>query len=175
MRVRYRARRDALVEALAEALPEATVRGIAAGLHATVELPDGDDEQAILDEAGRRRIAFATMSEYRVDADRPADAPARLRAGPRGGDPRRRARARGRGAEQPEVQYARPRAIYAERIAVVSATLRRAVGLGLAVVAVAAVPAAAGASTISGKVAGAKLPKGKKGQTRCAPCAPRTW
>jgi GntR family transcriptional regulator / MocR family aminotransferase len=71
MRVRYRARRDALVEALAEALPEATVRGIAAGLHATVELPDGDDEPAILEEAGRRRIAFATMSGYRVDATGP--------------------------------------------------------------------------------------------------------
>ena len=71
MRVRYRARRDALVEALAEALPEATVRGIAAGLHATVELPAGDDEPAILEEAGRRRIAFATMSEYSVDATGP--------------------------------------------------------------------------------------------------------
>jgi GntR family transcriptional regulator/MocR family aminotransferase len=71
MRVRYRARRDALVEALADALPEATVRGIAAGLHATVELPGGDDEHAILDEAGRRRIALATMSEYRVDATGP--------------------------------------------------------------------------------------------------------
>ena len=45
MRGRYRARRDALVAALAEALPEATVRGIAAGLHATVELPGGHDEE----------------------------------------------------------------------------------------------------------------------------------
>src|SRR5699024_6141909 len=41
-RVRYRARRDALVAALGAALPEARVRGVAAGLHATVELPDGD-------------------------------------------------------------------------------------------------------------------------------------
>ena len=50
MRARYRARRDALIEAVAEELPEATVGGIAAGLHALVELPEGDDEQAIRDE-----------------------------------------------------------------------------------------------------------------------------
>jgi GntR family transcriptional regulator / MocR family aminotransferase len=65
MRARYSARRDALVEALAEALPEAGVRGIAAGLHATVELPAGHDEQAIRVEARRRRIQFNTMSDYR--------------------------------------------------------------------------------------------------------------
>jgi GntR family transcriptional regulator/MocR family aminotransferase len=67
MRTRYRARRDALVAALADALPQATVRGIAAGLHATVELPDDHDEQAILDEARRRHIVFGTMGEYRLD------------------------------------------------------------------------------------------------------------
>jgi len=64
MRVRYRERRDALVAALADELPEAEVRGIAAGLHATVELPAGDDEQAIADEARRRRIVLATMGEH---------------------------------------------------------------------------------------------------------------
>jgi GntR family transcriptional regulator/MocR family aminotransferase len=63
MRGRYRARRDALIEALAVALPDATVRGIAAGLHATVELHADDDEEAIVAEAERRRIALATMSE----------------------------------------------------------------------------------------------------------------
>jgi GntR family transcriptional regulator/MocR family aminotransferase len=68
MRVRYRARRDALVEALATALPEATVHGIAAGLHATVQLPDGDDEQAILDQARRRRIELTTLRDYRMDS-----------------------------------------------------------------------------------------------------------
>jgi GntR family transcriptional regulator / MocR family aminotransferase len=54
MRARSRLRRDALVEALAEALPEATVHGIAAGLHATVRLPDGDPE-AIKAEAASTR------------------------------------------------------------------------------------------------------------------------
>jgi GntR family transcriptional regulator / MocR family aminotransferase len=65
MRVRYRARRDALVESLTHALPEAAVRGVAAGLHVTVELPDGDDEQAIREEAQHRRVALETMSDYR--------------------------------------------------------------------------------------------------------------
>jgi GntR family transcriptional regulator/MocR family aminotransferase len=72
MRVRYRSRRDALVAALAEELPEATVEGIAAGLHATVRLPDGDDEHAILGEAQRRRIALETMDDYRGGASRGA-------------------------------------------------------------------------------------------------------
>jgi GntR family transcriptional regulator/MocR family aminotransferase len=67
MRARYRARRDVMVAALADALPEATVRGIAAGLHAIVELPEDDDEQAIRDEARRRGIALATLDRYRID------------------------------------------------------------------------------------------------------------
>src|SRR3954470_17097606 len=69
MRARYRARRDTLVAALAEALPEASIEGIAAGLHATVRLPAGHDEGAILAEAGRRRVALETMAEY--DGDGP--------------------------------------------------------------------------------------------------------
>jgi GntR family transcriptional regulator/MocR family aminotransferase len=67
MRVSYRARRDALIEALAEELPEAAVRGIAAGLHVTVELPATDSEPAILAEARRRRIELATMDEHRIE------------------------------------------------------------------------------------------------------------
>jgi GntR family transcriptional regulator/MocR family aminotransferase len=67
MRGRYRARRDALVQALADELPEATVKGIAAGLHVTVEIP-GVDERALADEAARRRIRFNTMLDYRDPA-----------------------------------------------------------------------------------------------------------
>jgi GntR family transcriptional regulator / MocR family aminotransferase len=66
MRVRYRARRDALIETLAETLHEADVCGIAAGLHATVRLPDAYDEQAICDEALRRGVAVQAMSRYRL-------------------------------------------------------------------------------------------------------------
>ena len=64
MRSRYRARRDALVEALAAELPEACTRGIAAGLHVTVELPAGYDDRAIKADASARRILFNTMSDY---------------------------------------------------------------------------------------------------------------
>ena len=70
MRIRYRERRDALVQALAEELPEAKVRGIAAGLHATVELPERHDEQAISEEARKRRVALTTMRDYRLRAGR---------------------------------------------------------------------------------------------------------
>jgi GntR family transcriptional regulator/MocR family aminotransferase len=73
MRARYRARRDALIETLAESLPEADVCGIAAGLHATVRLPAGHDEQAIAEEALRRGVALQPMSHYRLGsgADHP--------------------------------------------------------------------------------------------------------
>jgi GntR family transcriptional regulator / MocR family aminotransferase len=66
MRASYRRRRDALVGALAAELPDATVRGIAAGLHATVELRASDDEAAILAEARSRHVALATMTEHWV-------------------------------------------------------------------------------------------------------------
>jgi GntR family transcriptional regulator/MocR family aminotransferase len=66
MRSRYHARRDRMIESLAAELPDAVVRGIAAGLHVTVELPPGDDEAAIRREGGLRRIALSTMSDYRA-------------------------------------------------------------------------------------------------------------
>ncbi|WP_436521651.1 PLP-dependent aminotransferase family protein [Actinoplanes sp. HUAS TT8] len=43
VRARQRARRDALLAGLRAHLPRARVRGIAAGLHLLVELPEGDD------------------------------------------------------------------------------------------------------------------------------------
>ena len=72
MRARYRSRRDTLVEAVTTAFPEAEVRGIAAGLHVTLRLSDGDDEQAIREEAHRRRVEFETMTDYQsADRGRP--------------------------------------------------------------------------------------------------------
>jgi GntR family transcriptional regulator/MocR family aminotransferase len=68
MRIRYRARRDALLESLAGALPETTVHGVAAGLHVTVQLRDSDDEEAIRREACSRRVEVETMSDYHSGA-----------------------------------------------------------------------------------------------------------
>ena len=67
MRAQYRRRRDLLVEALGDRLPEARIRGIAAGLHATVELPGDYHEQAILEEARARRIDLTTMGEFWIE------------------------------------------------------------------------------------------------------------
>jgi GntR family transcriptional regulator/MocR family aminotransferase len=64
MRSRYRTRRDELVAALAAELPEATVRGIAAGLHVTAELPPDFDDAAIKAAARERRIVFNVMADY---------------------------------------------------------------------------------------------------------------
>ncbi|WP_432123529.1 PLP-dependent aminotransferase family protein [Streptomyces sp. C10-9-1] len=47
MRVRYRRRRDHLVALLAEQAPRVRVSGIAAGLHAVLELPPGGEESAL--------------------------------------------------------------------------------------------------------------------------------
>jgi GntR family transcriptional regulator/MocR family aminotransferase len=69
MRVRYRRRRDAMITALAAELPDATVRGIAAGLHVTVEFPAADDEAAIRRAALARGVAIATMGDYRSTVD----------------------------------------------------------------------------------------------------------
>jgi len=69
MRGRYRKQRDAMVQALARELPEAVVTGIAAGLHVTVELPEGYDAQAIRDEAARHRIVLNSMTDYRDEPE----------------------------------------------------------------------------------------------------------
>ncbi|MEP7087264.1 MAG: PLP-dependent aminotransferase family protein [Gemmatimonadota bacterium] len=66
MRLRYRARRGALIAALAIEMPEATVKGIAAGLHATVELSADDDERAILEEARHRGITLEILAQHRL-------------------------------------------------------------------------------------------------------------
>ena len=91
MRTRYHHRRDTMIAALAESMPAATVRGIAAGLHVTVELPATVDEAAVAAEARARGIALATMGEYATGGGRPPTlilgysqmTEARLRAGVR--------------------------------------------------------------------------------------------
>ncbi|MFP8905419.1 MocR-like pyridoxine biosynthesis transcription factor PdxR [Streptomyces atacamensis] len=67
MRLRYRRRRDQLVAALAEHAPAVRVTGIAAGLHAVLELPPGA-EGPVLEEAGRAGVAVEGLARFRHPA-----------------------------------------------------------------------------------------------------------
>jgi GntR family transcriptional regulator/MocR family aminotransferase len=71
MRRTYRQRRDVLLDALARHLPDASVSGIAAGLHATVRLPDGLDEQSVGAELARRGIAVDELGKYLTRSSAP--------------------------------------------------------------------------------------------------------
>ncbi|MER5210000.1 PLP-dependent aminotransferase family protein [Streptomyces sp. NPDC002838] len=64
MRQRYRRRRDLLVSTLAERAPHISVRGIAAGLHAVLELPE-NTEDAALRAARRQGLALDGLRPYR--------------------------------------------------------------------------------------------------------------
>ncbi|MFJ1644462.1 PLP-dependent aminotransferase family protein [Streptomyces sp. NPDC088258] len=63
-RGRYRRRRDQLTAALADAAPEVRVTGIAAGLHAVVQLPPGT-EQSTLAAARDQGLALQGLSYFR--------------------------------------------------------------------------------------------------------------
>ncbi|MFD0249322.1 PLP-dependent aminotransferase family protein [Streptomyces sp. NPDC127113] len=70
-RLRYRRRRDALVAALAERAPGVRVTGIAAGLHAVLELPPGTERQTVR-AAAWHGLAVHGLSMFRhPDADVP--------------------------------------------------------------------------------------------------------
>ncbi len=67
-RLRYRQRRDALVSVLAERAPDVAVTGIAAGLHAVLQLGRGlraADEPSICSRAGRAGLAVQGLGEFR--------------------------------------------------------------------------------------------------------------
>lgn len=65
MRLRYRARRDALVAALVERAPALHVSGIAAGLQATVELPpDGPSAAEVCAVALEHDVALHALSDH---------------------------------------------------------------------------------------------------------------
>ncbi|WP_240151877.1 PLP-dependent aminotransferase family protein [Streptomyces mobaraensis] len=70
MRLRYRRRRDRLVAALAEHAPHIRVTGIAAGLHAVLELPPGT-ERSTLQAAHWQGLALEGLSRYRHSAAPP--------------------------------------------------------------------------------------------------------
>ncbi|NUK13541.1 PLP-dependent aminotransferase family protein, partial [Streptomyces lunaelactis] len=64
MRLRYRRRRDQLVAALAERAPDIRVSGIAAGLHAVLELPPGT-EHSVIQAAAWQGLALEGASRFR--------------------------------------------------------------------------------------------------------------
>ncbi|MEV6450454.1 PLP-dependent aminotransferase family protein [Streptomyces anulatus] len=64
MRLRYRRRRDQLVAALAERAPGIEVSGIAAGLHAVLELPAGA-ERSVIQAAAFQGLALDGLARYR--------------------------------------------------------------------------------------------------------------
>ncbi|MET7873412.1 PLP-dependent aminotransferase family protein [Streptomyces cyaneofuscatus] len=64
MRLRYRRRRDQLVAALAERAPGIEVSGIAAGLHAVLELPPGT-ERSVIQAAAFQGLRLDGLATYR--------------------------------------------------------------------------------------------------------------
>jgi GntR family transcriptional regulator/MocR family aminotransferase len=61
----YRRRRDALASAVARELPALELRGIAAGLHAMLLLPDDMDDEAVARHAAAHGIGVRSLSSYR--------------------------------------------------------------------------------------------------------------
>ena len=66
VRARHRARRDALLDSLESALPGASVKGVAAGLHLLVTLPDANlDDVALADELRDAGVLVHPLSWHR--------------------------------------------------------------------------------------------------------------
>jgi GntR family transcriptional regulator/MocR family aminotransferase len=70
-RGRYRRRRDAVLGALARELPGAPVSGIAAGMHALLDLPGTPEDPApdaahVVREAARREVTVVDLRRYQV-------------------------------------------------------------------------------------------------------------
>jgi GntR family transcriptional regulator/MocR family aminotransferase len=67
-RLAYRRRRDRLVAALSQAAPHARVTGIAAGLHAVVELAPGRTEADAIASAQRHGVAVSGLAQFGAGA-----------------------------------------------------------------------------------------------------------
>ncbi|KRE23154.1 PLP-dependent aminotransferase family protein [Agromyces sp. Soil535] len=70
-RGRFRRRRAALLEALARELPELAVTGVAAGMHAVLELPTGVRAAHVRDAAARVDVAVSDLGRYRASSRTP--------------------------------------------------------------------------------------------------------
>jgi GntR family transcriptional regulator / MocR family aminotransferase len=66
-RLAYRRRRDRLVAAVSRHVPQARIAGIAAGMHALVELPPPLTEQAVLRRAAERGLALDGLTTFLTD------------------------------------------------------------------------------------------------------------
>ena len=64
-RLRYLRRRDRLIGALARALPQPSVTGVAAGMHAVLNLPDGLAEAEVVSAAAARELELDGMLNFR--------------------------------------------------------------------------------------------------------------
>lgn len=63
-RQRCRSKRAVLLEALAAALPGARVRGVAAGLHALLDLPQGSEERAVVAACRERKAHLQGLADF---------------------------------------------------------------------------------------------------------------
>lgn len=63
-RQRYRAKRAVLLDAVASSLPGARVRGVAAGLHAVLELPAGAGEAEVVERAKRAGVHVQGLADF---------------------------------------------------------------------------------------------------------------
>ena len=75
-RLAYRRRRDRLVAALGQAAPLARVTGIAAGLHAVVELAPGRAEADAIASAQRHGVGVSGLSQFAADGSKGQHPPA---------------------------------------------------------------------------------------------------
>ncbi|HUZ22343.1 MAG TPA: PLP-dependent aminotransferase family protein [Streptosporangiaceae bacterium] len=63
-RMTYRRRRERLVTELRDRAPAVRMTGVAAGLHAVMELPPGSSEDEVVGRAARRGLALSGLSEF---------------------------------------------------------------------------------------------------------------
>ena len=70
-RGRFRRRRAALLEALGRELPDLAVTGVAAGMHAVLELPPGVRAADVRSAAAERDVAVSDLGRYRASSFTP--------------------------------------------------------------------------------------------------------
>jgi GntR family transcriptional regulator/MocR family aminotransferase len=69
-RLSYRRRRDRMIAALQQLAPQVQVTGIAAGLHALLQLRSGQDEVDVVARAARNGLAIEGLNAYTADGHR---------------------------------------------------------------------------------------------------------